>query len=76
MKTCKEACALSQPGDSVTFQVIEGKIEFHSNNKTIVLNNGNRLTLTDSIKFTLTALEKSVFFLTLLTAQKKQFCYV
>lgn len=64
----------SQPANSVTFQVMEGKIEFHTNKKTIVLNNGNLLTLNDNIKFSLTSLEKSVFLLTLLTAQKKQFC--
>ncbi len=64
----------SQLDNSVTFQIMEGKIEFHTNKMTFILNNGHLLTFHDNIKFSLTSLEKSVFLLTLLTAQKKQFC--
>lgn len=64
----------SQPGNSVTFQIIEGKIELHTHKKTVILNNGQFLTLNYNNKFSLTSLEESVFLLTFLTAQGKQFC--
>ena len=57
-----------QSGDSVTFQIIEGRIELHTPAKTVILNNGQYLTLHDKIKFSLTSLEDSVFLLTFLTA--------
>jgi hypothetical protein len=58
-----------QSGDSITFQIIEGKIELHTPDKTVVLNNGQFLTLHDKTKFRLTSLEESIFLLTFLTAQ-------
>jgi hypothetical protein len=58
-----------QSGNSVTFQIIEGKIEFHTYNKTVILNEGQFLTLYDKIKFNLTTIEESVFLLTFLTTQ-------
>jgi hypothetical protein len=57
-----------QSGDSVTFQIIEGRIELHTPANTVILNNGQYLTLHDKIKFSLTSLEDSVFLLTFLTA--------
>jgi hypothetical protein len=58
-----------QSGDSVTFQIIKGKIEFHTHKETVILNNDQFLTLHDKIKFSLTSLEESVFLLTFFTAQ-------
>lgn len=56
----------SQPGNSVTFQILEGKIKFRTSKKTFILNNGHLLAFHDNNKFSITSLEKSAFLLTLL----------
>jgi hypothetical protein len=56
-----------QSGDSVTIQVTEGKIKFHSSVETVILSQGQLLVLCDKMKFSLTALEESSFLLTILT---------
>jgi len=55
-----------QSCDSVTFQIVEGKIEFRSRKKSTFLNTGQMLTLHENIKYRLTSSEETVFLLTLL----------
>lgn len=57
-----------QSGDSVTFQIIEGRLRFHSREETYILENGQHMTLYSNIKFSLTTLdEESAFLLTINT---------
>jgi len=57
-----------QSGDSLTLQMIAGKIELITPSKTVILNYDQLLTLNDKTKFRLTSLEESVFLLIFLTA--------
>lgn len=60
-----------QSGESVTFQIIEGKMKFHSREESIVIENGQHLTLYSNIKFSLTTHdEESAFLMTINTAPK------
>jgi hypothetical protein len=57
-----------QSGDSITFQMIEGKMRFHSHEETVILENGQHMTLFNKIKFSLTTQdEESTFLLTINT---------
>lgn len=57
-----------QSGDSVSFQIIEGEMEFHSREETIMLATGQHLTIYSNIKFSLTSHdEESAFLLTINT---------
>jgi hypothetical protein len=59
-------------GDSVTFQMIEGKMKFHSHEETIMLENGQNMTLYNKIKFSLTTHEEeSAFLLTINTGKSE-----
>jgi len=61
-----------QPGDSITFQLIEGKMKFHSQEKTIILESGQIMTLYNKIKFCLTThAEESAFLLTINTGSSE-----
>lgn len=60
-----------QSGDSITFQIIEGKMKFQTRKETVILHKGQLLTLHDNIKFSLITLEESVFLLTILTGSLK-----
>jgi len=53
----------SQSFDSISFQIIEGKMEFKTRNKSIILNKGQLLTLHEKIKYRLTTMEETVFLL-------------
>ncbi len=55
-----------QSNDSVSFQIIEGKIKFHTRKESVNLNQGQLMTLHENIKYTLTTLEETVFLLTVL----------
>ena len=55
----------SQSNDSVTFQVVEGKMEFHTRNESVNLNKGQSLTLHEKIKYSMTSMEDTVFLLTI-----------
>jgi hypothetical protein len=55
-----------QSGDSVTIQVVEGKLYFQNNNKSVTLSENQHLTITDGLKFHLTSQEETVFLLTIL----------
>ena len=54
-----------QSNDSVTFQIIEGKLRFHVRKDTITLNEGQLMTLDENIKYSLTTQEETVFLLTI-----------
>jgi quercetin dioxygenase-like cupin family protein len=54
-----------QSNDSVTFQIIEGKLKFHIRGDTVTLNEGQRITLDEKIKYRFTTREKTVFLLTI-----------
>ena len=60
-----------QSGDSITFQIIEGKMMFQTRKESTILYKGQLLTLHDNIKFSLTTLEESVFLLTIFTGSLK-----
>jgi quercetin dioxygenase-like cupin family protein len=60
-----------QSGDSVTFQVIEGRMKFHTSIETVILGKGQLLSLHDKTKFSMTTLEESAFLLTILTGSLK-----
>jgi len=55
----------SQSNDSATFQVVEGKMEFHTRKESVNLDKGQLLTLHEKIKYSLTSMEDTVFLLTI-----------
>ena len=54
-----------QSNDSVTFQIIEGKLKFHTHKESVTLEKDQLLTLHEHIKYSLTTLEETVFLLTI-----------
>jgi hypothetical protein len=54
-----------QSNESVTFQIIEGKLIFHSCNESVTLEKGQFLTLHEKIDYTLQTNEETVFLLTI-----------
>jgi quercetin dioxygenase-like cupin family protein len=54
-----------QSNDSVTFQIIEGKLMFHSRKETVILDKGQLLTIHEKIKYSLKTNEETVFLLTI-----------
>jgi len=54
-----------QSNDSITFQIIEGKLMFHTQSRTVMLEKGNLLTLHEKINYKLTSSEETVFLLTI-----------
>jgi quercetin dioxygenase-like cupin family protein len=54
-----------QSNDSITFQIIEGKLKFHARKESITIDKGQLLTLHENIKYSLTAMEETVFLLTI-----------
>ena len=60
-----------QSDDSITFQIIEGKLRFHHRKDTITLYKGQLMTLNDNIKYRLTTEEETVFLLTISNTNTK-----
>jgi quercetin dioxygenase-like cupin family protein len=60
-----------QSNDSITFQIIEGKLKFHIRNDIITLNKGQLMTLDEKIKYSLTTQEETVFMLTIANGSTK-----
>ena len=56
-----------QSNESVTFQIIEGKLKFHTQNESVTLEKDQLLTLHDKIKYNVTTKEETVFILTIAT---------
>jgi quercetin dioxygenase-like cupin family protein len=54
-----------QSGDSITFQIIEGKLEFYARRKSVILDKGQWLTMHEKINYRLTSSEETVFLLTI-----------
>jgi quercetin dioxygenase-like cupin family protein len=54
-----------QSNDSISFQVIEGKLRFHSRKDTVTLVKGQVMTLNEHIKYHLTTREETIFLLTI-----------
>jgi mannose-6-phosphate isomerase-like protein (cupin superfamily) len=54
-----------QSNESVTFQIIEGELVFHSRKESIVLEKGQFLTLHEKIDYTLQTNDETVFLLTI-----------
>lgn len=52
-----------QSNDSITFQIIEGKLKFHARNESLSLEKGQILTLHENIKYSLTTLEETILLL-------------
>jgi hypothetical protein len=54
-----------QSNDSVTLQIIEGKLMFHARKESVTLYKGQLLTLHQRISYRLTTMEETVFILTI-----------
>ncbi len=54
-----------QENDSITFQILEGKIKLHIRQETIILNQGELLTLREKTKYRIDTIEESALLLTL-----------
>ena len=54
-----------QSKDSITFHILEGKLNFHTQSDTIILNEGQLMTLSKKIKYRLSTEEDTVFLLTI-----------
>ncbi len=54
-----------QENDSITFQILEGKIKLHISQETIILNQGELLTLRIKTKYRIDTIEESALLLTL-----------
>ena len=60
-----------QSNESITFQIIEGRLRFHIRKDTLTLNEGQLMTLHENIKYRLTTQEETVFLLTISGSIKK-----
>jgi quercetin dioxygenase-like cupin family protein len=54
-----------QADDSITFQIIEGKLKFHTRKRSVILEKGQSLTLHEKIKYRLLTREETVYLLTI-----------
>jgi hypothetical protein len=56
-----------QANDSITFQVLEGKLELHLRKESVFLVKDELLTLNDKLKYRLNSIEDTAFLLTLVS---------
>jgi quercetin dioxygenase-like cupin family protein len=54
-----------QSNDSITVQIIEGRLRFHVRKDIVTLNEGQLMTLDENIKYCLTTQEETIFLLTI-----------
>jgi len=54
-----------QSNDSLTIQIVEGKLKFYTRKKTVTLKKGQMLTLNENTKYRLMTKEETVFLLTI-----------
>src|SRR5674476_1547360 len=54
-----------QSNDSITFQIIEGRLKFHLRKDTVTLNEGQLMTLDENINYRLSSQVETVFLLTI-----------
>jgi hypothetical protein len=59
----------SQTFDSITIQVIEGRLSFHSRDESVTLEKSKLIALHENIKYSLTCSEETVFLLTIIKTQ-------
>ncbi len=53
-----------QLNDTITYQVLEGKLKFHIRNESVILGKGELLKLNEKTKYQFDSLEESAFLLT------------
>jgi len=58
-----------QSSDSITVQIIEGKLKFHTRKVSVMLGRGQILTLHENIKYSMLTKEKTVFLLTIASSK-------
>lgn len=61
-----------QSNDSMTFQIIEGKIMFHTAKESLKLEKGQKLELLEKIPYSLTSHKYSLLLLTIVTNKKSK----
>jgi len=54
-----------QSNESITFQIIEGRLKFHIRKDTLTLNEGQLMTLDENINYRLSSQKETVFLLTI-----------
>lgn len=54
-----------QANDSITFQIMEGKVRFHIRNESVTLGKGQLFTIHENIKYRFTTKEESVLLVTI-----------
>jgi quercetin dioxygenase-like cupin family protein len=54
-----------QSNDSITFQIIEGRLKFHVKKDTLTLNEGQLMTFNENINYSLSSQVETVFLLTI-----------
>jgi quercetin dioxygenase-like cupin family protein len=59
-----------QANDSITFQVIEGSLVLHIREESVVLNEGELLTLEEKIKYSFDTIEETAFLMTLVSGKE------
>ena len=59
-----------QDNESITFQVIEGSLIIHIRNESLVLREGELLTLDENIKYSFDTIEETAFLLTLVSGKE------
>jgi hypothetical protein len=52
-----------QSNYSITFQIIEGLLKFHTRKESVIIGKGQMLTLWEKIRYSLTTREETVFLL-------------
>ena len=60
-----------QANDSITFQVVEGSLVLHIKEESIVLNEGELLTLEEKIKYSFDTIEETAFLMTLVSGEEE-----
>jgi len=54
-----------QSNDSITFQIIEGKVKLHTQKESVILDQGQLLTIHENTNYSLTTKEETVLLLTI-----------
>ena len=60
-----------QSNQSITFEIIEGKLMFHTRKESVLLEKGQIIALHENIKYSLTTREDSVLLLTIATGAQQ-----
>ena len=59
-----------QSDDSITIQLLEGKLRLHTRKESVTLDKGHFITINEKVKYQLTSLEETVFLLTIASPSK------